>query len=232
MGAGVVQHNPGEGKWESRLFPDVGIAVMVSGQNVAIVDAGPFGPGGAGHSHADTLSIVVRSGDDEILIDPGTYTYVGDPKWRDWFRGTAAHNTVRIDGLDQAGPTGPFRWANRPKVTIHSWETSADHDLLEAECRYAGFVHRRRVEFQKPDVIVIVDEIHGPPGDHDVEQLWHLGSANARSQLVLPDGAEIVESWRSTVFGEKHPAPLVRVRRRGTLPIRMEARIQIQPRTK
>ncbi len=232
LGAGVIQKNTGEGKWESRLFSDAGIAVMVSGENQAIVDAGPFGPWGAGHSHADSLSIVVRSGDDEILIDPGTYTYVGDPKWRDWFRGTGAHNTVRIDGLDQAAVAGPFRWANRPEVTILSWKTNAERDLLEAECRYAGFIHRRSIEFQKPDLIVIVDEIEGPPGDHDVEQLWHLGSPNARSQLVLPEGAEIIESWRSTVFGEKHPAPLLRVRRHGAVPIRMEARVQIQPRRK
>jgi hypothetical protein len=232
LGAGVIRQNAGEGKWGSRLFSDAGIAVMVSGETHAILDAGPFGPWGAGHSHADTLSIVVRSGDDEILIDPGTYTYVGDPKWRDWFRGTGAHNTVRIDGLDQAVVAGPFRWASRPEVSILSWKTNAERDLLEAECRYMGFVHRRRVEFQKPEVIVIVDEIEGPSGDHDVEQLWHLGSPNARSQLVLPEGAEIIESWRSAVFGEKHPARLVRVRRHGPLPIRMEARIQIQPRAK
>jgi Heparinase II/III-like protein/Heparinase II/III N-terminus len=231
-GAGELREKAGEEKLQSRLFSDAGIAVMVSGAVQTIVDAGPFGPWGAGHSHADTLSIVVRSGDEQILIDPGTYTYVGDPKWRDWFRGTAAHNTVQIDGLDQAAAAGPFRWANHPEVAIHSWKTNPDLDLLEAECRYAGFTHRRRVEFQKPDLIVIVDEIDGPPGDHQVDQLWHLGSANARSYLVLPDGAEMVESWRSTVFGEKHPSPLVRVRRRGALPMRFEARIQIQPRTK
>ncbi len=232
LGAGVVSRKPGAGKWGSRLFSDAGIAVMVSGEVQAIVDAGPFGPWGAGHSHADTLSIVVRSGDNEILIDPGTYTYVGDPKWRDWFRGTEAHNTVRIDSRDQAAVAGPFRWANRPEVTILSWKTNTERDLLEAECRYDGFLHRRRIEFQKPDVIVIVDEIEGPPGDHDVEQLWHLGSMDAATHIVLPDGAEIIESWRSTVFGEKHPAPLIRVRRHGALPIRLEARIQIQPRTK
>ena len=232
LGAGVIEKSAGAGKWASRIFSDAGIAVMVSGANQVIVDAGPFGPWGAGHSHADTLSIVVRSGNDEILIDPGTYTYVGDPKWRDWFRGTGAHNTVRVDDLDQAVVAGPFRWANRPEVSILAWKTNAERDLLEAECRYAGFTHRRRVEFQKPDVIVVVDEVEGPPGDHDVEQLWHLGSPNARSQLVLPEGAEIIESLRSTVFGEKHPVPLVRMRRRGALPIRMEARIQIQPRTK
>jgi len=232
LGAGVVPHEPGAGKRVSRLFSDAGVAVMVSEDVQVIVDAGPFGPGGAGHSHADTLGIVVRCGDDEILIDPGTYTYVGDPKWRDWFRGTEAHNTVRIDGLNQAVVAGPFRWANRPEVTILSWKTNAERDLLEAECRYMGFIHRRRVEFQKPEVIIIVDEIKGPSGDHDVEQLWHLGSMDVATQLVLPDGAELIESWRSSVFGEKHPAPLIRARRHGALPIRLEARIQIQPRTK
>jgi hypothetical protein len=232
LGAGALQEKAGEGKWQSRLFSGTGIAVLVSGDTQAIVDVGPFGPWGAGHSHADTLSIVVRSGDDEILIDPGTYTYVGDSKWRDWFRGTAAHNTVQIDGLDQAAAAGPFRWASRPSVKIDSWKTSAERDLLEAECRYAGFTHRRRVEFQKPDLIVIVDEIDGPPGDHQVDQLWHLGSAEARSCLLLRDGAEIIESWRSTVFAAKQATPLVRVRRRGPFPMRFEVRIQIQPRTK
>ena len=66
------------------------------------MDAGPFGALHSGHSHSDTLSIIVRSGDEEILIDPGTYTYTGEPEWRDWFRGSSAHNTIRIDGLDQA----------------------------------------------------------------------------------------------------------------------------------
>lgn len=230
LGAGALQRNPGEGKWTSRLFPDAGVAVMTSGSTHAIVDAGPFGPWGAGHSHSDTLSLIVRSGSDEILIDPGTYTYVAEQKWRDWFRGTGAHNTVRVDGLDQAAAIGPFRWMNLPEVSILSWRTNAERDALEAECRFSGFTHRRRVEFQKPDVILIVDEIDGPPGEHDVEQLWHLGSLEARARLVLPEGDELIESWRSEVFGEKHPAPLVRVHRRCRLPIRLEARIQIQPR--
>lgn len=232
LGPGALQSTAGEGKWGSRLFSDAGIAVMVSGDTQAIIDAGPFGPGGAGHSHADTLSIVLRSDGEEILIDPGTYTYVGDPKWRDWFRGTDAHNTIRVDGHDQATASGPFRWASRPEVTILSWKTNAERDLLEAECRYGGFVHRRMVEFQKPDRFVIVDEVSGPAGDHEIEQLWHLASPDARSRLVLPEGAETYESWRSTVFGEKHPASVVRVRRRGALPIRLEAKIQIQPRIK
>jgi hypothetical protein len=81
------------------------------------------------------------------------------------------------------------------------------------------------MEFQKPDVILIVDEINGPPGEHDVEQVWHLGSLDARARLVLAEGSELVESWRSSVFGEKHPSPMIRVRRLCTLPARFEAKI-------
>ena len=102
LGPGAMAHHPGEGKWESQFFPDAGVASMVSGRTHALVKAGSFGARPSGHCHADALSIVLYSGDQEILIDPGTYTYVGDPKWRGWFRGTGAHNTIRVDGLDQA----------------------------------------------------------------------------------------------------------------------------------
>jgi hypothetical protein len=215
--------------WESRLFPDAGIAVMTADNVHAIVKAGGFGPGPAGHSHADALSIVLRCGDEEILIDPGTYTYTGDAQWRDWFRGTGAHNTIRIDGIDQATAAGPFRWVDKPTVSVLSWETSVERDILEAECRFAGFTHRRRVEFRKPDVFLITDDIHGPPGEHEIEQLWHLGSLEARGKLVLAEPCELVQSWRSSAFGEKHPAPLLRVHRRCSLPVRLEARIEVNP---
>ncbi len=212
---------------ESQLFSDAGVAVMVSGDRQVIVDAGPFGPWRAGHSHADSLSLVVRAGAEEILIDPGTFTYSGPE--RDWFRNTGAHNTIRIDGLDQASPAGAFAWANPPEVSIVSWTTDADCDLLEAECRYAGFVHRRRVEFQKPDLVLVTDDVSGPAGEHDIEQLWHLGSMEARPRLTLAKGAELLESWRSCAYGEKRLAPLLVVRRRCALPLRLEARILLSP---
>ncbi len=188
----------------SRLFLDAGLAVMAAGENQIILNAGSFGPWSAGHSHAGALSIVARSGSEDILIDPGTYTYTADPAARDWFRGTEAHNTVRIDGLDQATPAGPFRWTDHPQVQILSWDSNGERDTLGAECRYAGFTHRRRIEFHKPGELFVIDEIDGPPGEHDVEQLWHLGSAEARDRLVLADGAECVDSWRSRTFGERH----------------------------
>ena len=215
------------GQRQSRLFRDAGIAVMTYGKTHAVIDAGPFGALHSGHSHSDTLSIIVRSGDEEILIDPGTYTYTAEPEWRDWFRGSSAHNTIRIDRRDQAVMAGPFKWTGQPEVTILDWRSSADRDILEAQCRYAGFTHRRRVEFQKPDVFLITDTVSGPPGEHEIEQFWHLGSLAARGHLILPVDAELSDSWRSITFGEKHPSPMLRVHRRSKLPLRLEARIEL-----
>ncbi len=116
----------------SELFRDTGIAVMAHGSTQIVIDAGPFAPGSGGHSHADTLSVTIRRGDEEILIDPGTYTYTLDRQARDRFRGTGAHNTVRVDILDQADPAGPIRWTDHTAVEIVDCSRCADCDDLSA----------------------------------------------------------------------------------------------------
>lgn len=223
----------------SRLFPDAGLAVLAAGGVHAVADAGPLGAGSAGHGHADALSIVVRAGAEVILTDPGTFTYVGDERWRNWFRGTAAHNTVRIDGLDQASPAGPFRWSSRPETSILAWRTSETGDYLDARCRYREFAHRRRIYFAKPDLFFILDEVEGPPGDRLVEQFWHpAGSAvpigpgafrlGSRARLLLCGAAAECETggehgWLSPAFGVRKPAPVIRAHVRGTLPVYLGA---------
>jgi hypothetical protein len=210
---------------ESKMFSDAGLAVMRAGDRQVIFDGGAFGAGGAGHSHSDTLSLLARAGGQAILIDPGTYTYTGDPAMRDWFRGSAAHNTVRIDGLDQGEMAGPFRWKTKPGVRWIEWTPGSERDVAEAECSYMGFVHRRRVVFEKPDRVLVSDTIMGPSGEHDLLQSWHLGSAEAR-ECIRVEGAELGEAWRSDVFGEKRLGPVLTVRKRTTLPCRINATLQ------
>ena len=206
----------------SRLFANAGLAVMESGDRHILIDAGPFGPGSGGHSHSDTLSIVVRSGGEWLLIDPGTFTYVGDPVSRAWFRGTGAHNTVRVAGRDQALPAGPFRWKDPPRARILEWSTSSARDILFAECAYGDFVHRRRIMFEKPTRLVITDDIEGPAGQHLVEQFWHAGSVNALRHLVVEGGVQ-GEAWRSNCLGSKQLGPMVAVEKHVVLPCRLTA---------
>jgi uncharacterized heparinase superfamily protein len=214
------------GAGESRFFADAGIAVMAAGDRHILIDAGPFGPGSAGHSHSDTLNIVVRSGGEWLLIDPGTFTYVGDPEWRTWFRGTGAHNSIRVAGRDQAIQAGPFRWTTPPRVRVLEWSTSSARDVLVAECEYFGFVHRRRVAFEKPSRLVVTDDIAGPPGQHALEQFWHLGSTDAIRHLTL-DGGVLREAWRSTGFGNKHLGPVVVVEKTTALPCQLQTVIEL-----
>ncbi|HEX3683622.1 MAG TPA: alginate lyase family protein [Bryobacteraceae bacterium] len=213
------------GSHASRLFHDSGLALMESPTGRVIADAGPFGPGRAGHSHSDSLSMVVSARGQPILVDSGTYTYVGDPKVREAFRGSAAHNTVRVDGRDQAVPGGPFRWDNPPAVRVVSWAAGPSQDELVGECRYAEMVHRRLVLFLKPELVLILDRIEGPRGEHSLEQFWHLAAPGNRTQIFLGSPAEEHDCSHSPVFGFKQPARCLVVRRRTKLPATFAAAI-------
>jgi hypothetical protein len=214
---------------------------MQAGEVHLVADAGPFGGGGAGHSHADTLSFVLRRGDEDLLIDAGTFTYVGDAKWRNWFRGTAAHNTIRVDGLNQATPVDPFRWADKPDVSINQWQSNSQEDFLDATCRYRGLEHRRRIRFAKPNTIFVLDDVAGS-GSHLIEQFWHSGEdvteESPRSfrlgrgaRLLLPHDATLEtggeNGWRSRVFGDKEPAAVICVTRKQELPASLQTVIEL-----
>jgi hypothetical protein len=207
----------------SRLFPDAGVAMMVSGDRQIVVKAGPFGEGSGGHSHSDVLSLVARIGPREVLIDPGTYTYVAEPEERNRYRGSAAHSTIRIDGRDQALPAGPFRWIEKPATQVRQWTTSAEADYLDASCAYAGFTHRRRIRFVKPLYVVVLDTVDGPAGEHLLEQFWHLGAAEDAARLAFTAPAESLEGWRSRALGAREASPVLRIAYRGPLPARMAA---------
>jgi Heparinase II/III-like protein/Heparinase II/III N-terminus len=208
-----VQRPPGK----SQLFADSGTLAIENRDTFALIDAGGFGPFRAGHSHSDALSLVVRRGTEDILLDAGTFNYA-DADWRNSFRGSSAHNTVRIDRLDQAPPRGSFAWAAKPEVIVQDWTSKADWDYLDATVRYNGhpFAHRRRILFLKDrDWFLILDSAEGS-GEHLVEQFWNTGcSVSALSShalqlgesagLVIDQDLEVViqDSWRSPVYGSK-----------------------------
>jgi hypothetical protein len=207
----------------SHLFPDAGLLLLEAGECHIIMDAGPFGPGAAGHSHADGLSVLVNVRGEEWLIDPGTFTYVGKAADRDEFRGTAAHNTVRIDGLNQADPAGPFRWENPPEVELLQWDES--QQIAVAECRYRGFRHRRYLRVLKDRAILIVDVVDGLAGEHKVEQFWHLGADKVAERFRFIDPPRKFWGRRSQCFGGGERTPAIRVVKSGTLPMTLPAAI-------
>jgi Heparinase II/III-like protein/Heparinase II/III N-terminus len=162
-------------------------------------DGGPHGfLSIAAHAHADALSVEVRYAGVDILADPGTYCYHGEPAWRSYFRSTIAHNTVELGGQSQSIEGGPFLWlrhahAREIGVTDEgpAAEWIAEHDgysSLDPPAR-----HRRSVRLDRADrSIDIVDEIDG--GSYDVRLAFHLGP-DIQAEL---DGSCALLRWPGT----------------------------------
>ena len=110
---------------QSLAFPDGGLYVLADSQPYAqtmVVDAGPQGVGRSGHGHADALSLRLTMDGRRWLVDSGSGVYISkDPADRNTFRGTGAHNTMRVDGVDQAVADEPFSWTHIPTTQAENW---------------------------------------------------------------------------------------------------------------
>ncbi|PON18413.1 hypothetical protein C2W62_08090 [Candidatus Entotheonella serta] len=123
----------------SKAFPSSGYYLMRTGwdreAHWSCVDIGPQAGGlsegpvpSAGHGHADALSVLITAYGAPILVDGGPYYYNGEPVWRDYFRQTRAHNTVVVDGADQAVHHGGMGWSNAALVTCEAWTSTPGYD--------------------------------------------------------------------------------------------------------
>jgi hypothetical protein len=195
-------HRDGAGRPAERpsRFADAGITLLRSTdrQEPEIwcrCDGGPHGYLSiAAHAHADALSVEVRYGGVEILADPGTYCYHGDPAWRSYFRSTIAHNTAEIGGRSQSVDGGPFLWLQHARASevdvadsgrVASW--TAEHDGYRS--LHPPVRHRRTVRLDRPArAITIIDAIGG---GHDVRLAFHFGP-EVDAEL---DGGTVLLRW-------------------------------------
>ncbi|WP_329404167.1 alginate lyase family protein [Streptomyces melanogenes] len=166
-------------------FADAGMTILRGPEETGEIwcrcDGGPHGfLSIAAHAHADALSLEVRHDGVDVLADPGTYCYHGQPEWRQYFRSTLGHNTLELDGGDQSGSGGPFLWTRQALSRVLVADTSdagvarwcAEHDGYEPS------VHRRQVELAYAEQeLRVVDEVRGPR--RAVRLAFHLGPAVA-----------------------------------------------------
>jgi hypothetical protein len=144
-----------------------------------VVDAGPLGFRSiAAHGHADALSFTLSVGGLEFLVDPGTYAYHTQGEWRRYFRGTAAHNTVRVDGQDQSQSGGNFMWLRKARAGCNLWDSAPEHDRFEGwQDGYRRLadpvVHRRRIVLHKASRRLSIEDSLHMSGEHDIELLFH-----------------------------------------------------------
>ena len=149
-----------------------------SAQSQLIVKSGPSVPQVGGHAHADAMSVCLQSFGQPSLIDPGAYEYVGEGGRRNLYRGTAMHNTVVIDGLDQSEPDGPFSWKQDIAAKTERWITGETFDLFVGV--HHGYsrlpepvLHKRFAVAMKSGAFLVRDLLEGS-GRHRCEICWRL----------------------------------------------------------
>jgi len=155
-----------------------GYLVGRAGPWSAVFDAGGAGPEHQmGHAHADHLAFELWHSGRKIVADSGNATYSPGAK-RQWYRGTAAHNTVRIDGEDSLEIWSSFRVGRRPTRHV-ARILERGSGSLRWYGEHDGYRHlkgrpRHRRWFQMTEDGVLVRDLVDGRGEHLVESFLHL----------------------------------------------------------
>jgi hypothetical protein len=236
---GVPTAEPG-----AHIFPDAGYSVFRFDNGLLTFDHGLLGMAPLyNHGHADALSVSLACQGRPILVDPGTFCYNGAPAWRRYFKSTRAHNTVSVDGVDQALQAGGFMW--RKPYPCKLLDHRADGDGMYAAAEHDGYrrlkapvIHRRSV-FVADQGVVIEDRFRGS-GSHVFEIHFHLhpestaqrqgdgwwvqnGPARVGIRIKGVDEVAAVRGqtepilgWYAPAYGAKVPATTLRGEKRGS----------------
>jgi uncharacterized heparinase superfamily protein len=176
LSGGSAELTPRRG---GRYFEAMGMVVWHGEPWSVFYDVGPIGPDyQPGHAHADTLSLECSYRGQRFIVDPGTYHYDRDERRR-YDRGTAAHNTVALDGQDSSEVWHIFRVGRRayPRAVQVVFSGSG----VIASAAHTGYDHlpgrprhTRQLVVDGTAELRIVDRIEGD-GSHRVQGGFLLG---------------------------------------------------------
>lgn len=184
------------------VHPTSGYTVIRAGNGIVLtLDHGPTGM--APHcrrGHADALSITLSVAGEQILVDPGTYGPDEAPEWQHYFRGTRAHNTVMIDGQDQAVAETTLFTCHPCTSTLVQASTKDGNPYVEAIHDGYGrlrepVIHRRVVDFCSGSLFLIKDTFSGT-GLHKFELNLHL---HPLATLIFKDTHSVIRRGQAEI---------------------------------
>ena len=209
------------------LLPHFGVAVLRRGPWHLLADVGlPCPDDLPAHAQADTLGFLLHHGSRRLVGEAGTSTYAPGPL-RDHERGTAAHSTVQVDGLDSTEVWGAFRAARRARPTVLRAEDTGGALVLQAEHdgyrRLPGRPVHRRTWTVDAERVRVVDEVLGE-GEHELVARLH-GTAPAVVEVstgVLREvPTEHADGWE-----QRRQATVLEHRTHARLPWRFEVTLR------
>ena len=186
--------------------PDTGYFGYRRGGDSLLIDCGPVGPDyQPGHAHCDTLSYELCINGRRVIVDSGVHDYEMS-ELRQYLRSTAAHNTVRIDGMEQSEIWSAFRMARRARpifAELSGWQNGCleFRGAHDGYCRLPGKpVHERQVRMESAGRWVFSDVVTGS-GKHLLESFIHIHpdfdvSDEGHQTFLIQDGDTVVARLR------------------------------------
>ena len=151
---------------------------------------------------------------EDIIVDPGTYVYTPYPEWRNKFRSTAFHNTIKIDNREQSDiccDLFEMRQAVECKNCV--LEESQDMIVFKGELKYleADILHKRKIVLEKhTGTFRILDKVTSRLPCEALINLC-LGNCGTNYHISLNKGVfEEVEGFYSKEYGHKRKAVFLR----------------------
>lgn len=126
-----------------------------------------FLPVGSGsHAHNDLLALWIGVNGRELFIDYGTFYYNSGLEILNKVRATSVHNTLSIEGVEQAALAGKWMYGDYPNSSIDEVKTKIEEDwfCFDGTCEYNGRKHRRALKYED-STLWIQDVIDCNPED-------------------------------------------------------------------
>jgi hypothetical protein len=217
-----------------RLFPSAGLAVVRNDRDYLVITNGVVGTNGFGnHKHNDLLSFEFHQSGTPLIVDPGSFVYTSNPDARNYFRSTAAHSTIVVDGQEQNDFKPEWLFRMFAKAVPEHVEFTHGASGSRYRGRHNGYsrpnrpvVHERTFALDGASgVLTIEDQLSGD-GTFDLQ--WRFQCAPGIEAEVVESGvrlrastgiwtlhvnggmtASIGGGWYSPSYGVRAPAPLV-----------------------
>lgn len=226
----------------SRLFAESGYAILRSDWEAQAYQDGRYlffdcgGLGFGSHGHYDLLSFEAAAFGRSLVVDPGRYTYheacEEGINWRHAFKGTAAHNTVMIDGKDQIAYQCHHPLGEQPAATLLNFVSAPGFDFVHGKASSPQYPveHQRSIFFADAEYWIVTDLMRADDW-HRYDQFFHLAAdplqktrrlsssgglgADTPNLLILQPSRTGVElsvetGWISPEYGLKQQAPVLR----------------------
>jgi len=185
------------------------------------------------HSDLDAMGMTLYSNGSTLLPTSGLYTYTEEP-WLEYFHGTRSHNTVVVDGKDQA--QGSAVAGSHGSANGSTWASGVSG-------LYAGVTHHRTIVVLRQGLTLVFDDLASSTS-HTYAQTWHLapgsqvrtsggdtyvtttsGTPTLTIRQGEPAGMSVqsvsgatnpIQGWYSNGYGFKQPGWALEDKRSGT----------------